>query len=74
MRYDQKVKVCSFCPRDQVLLLLPTSETKLVAQWQVPFKVLRHIGEVDYEISMPGRKPPTKVFHINLLKLWKSRL
>lgn len=55
------------------MLLLSTCEKKLIAKWQGPFEVLRKMGEVDYEIRMPGRKPETKVFHANLLKGWKVR-
>ena len=46
---------CSFEPGDQVLLLLPTSPRKLEAAWQGPFRVLRKLGPVDYEIELEGR-------------------
>ena len=57
-------------PDEEVLVLLPTSTNKLLAQWQGPYRVLRKIGKVDYEIDMPGRRKRKKIFHINMLKKW----
>ncbi len=41
--YDRKARARMFQPGDQVLLLLPTSENKLLAKWQGPFKVRRKL-------------------------------
>lgn len=71
--YDRKARARVFQPGDQVLLLLPTSENRLVAKWQGPFKVRRKVGPVDYQIEIPSRQQPLQVFHINLLKKWHDR-
>lgn len=63
-----------FQPGEKLLLLLPTSDKKLVARWQGPFDVVRKTGETNYEIKMPGRGPEIRGFHVNLLKGWKTRL
>lgn len=57
----------------KVLLLLPSSESSLLVKWQGPFKVLRKVGEVTYEISMPDRRRSKQIFHVNLLKQWVDR-
>ncbi len=71
--YDRKARARVFQPGDQVLLLLPTSENRLVAKWQGPFKVRRKVGPVDYQIEIPSRQQPLQVFHVNLLKKWHDR-
>lgn len=55
------------------MLLLPTSDVKLLAQWQGPYVVNRRVGEVDYEIHTPDKRRETKVYHVNLLKKWVER-
>lgn len=44
---------------DKVLLLLPDNTSKFLAKWQGPYKIVREVGRVNYEIHMPdkvGRK------------------
>jgi len=41
----------------------------LLAQWQGPYEVVKHIGEVDYLINMHDKRRKRKVFHVNMLKL-----
>lgn len=56
------------------MLLLPTSETKLLARWQGPYMVNRRVGEVDYEIFTPDKRKEAKIYHVNLLKPWFERV
>ncbi len=44
--YDKKArdKICH--PGQKVLLLLPTSNSKLLARWQGPYKITKHLGKV----------------------------
>ena len=55
-RYDRNARSCKFQPGDQVLVLLPTSTSKLLAWWQGPYEVIKPIGEVDYLINMHDRR------------------
>nr|XP_054594838.1 uncharacterized protein LOC129162695 [Nothobranchius furzeri] len=71
--YDKTDRQRVFNPGQKVFLLLPTSDNKLLAKWQGPYTVLRRLGGTTYEIEMPERRNPKQVFHINLLKKWKSR-
>ncbi|KAL2102386.1 hypothetical protein ACEWY4_001554 [Coilia grayii] len=71
--YDQRARERSFRPGQQVLLLLPTTENKLLARWQGPYAVTRQLGPVTYELEMPGRRKTKQVFHVNLLKEWRER-
>ena len=64
-------KNASFQPNDMVLLLLPTSTSKLLAQWQGPYRVLKKKGRTNYLTEMPHRRRKKWVFHINLLKKWE---
>ena len=52
-RYDRNARYRSFEVNDMVLLLLPTSTRKLMAQWQSPYKVLRKLGRTNYLIEIP---------------------
>ena len=51
--YDQKARERVFTPGQQVLLLLPTSDSKLLTKWHGPYKVTRWMGKVTYELYMP---------------------
>ena len=57
----------SFVHDDQVLVLLPTSASKLSAQWQGPYQVIEHIGRFNYRVLMEDRKKKQRVFHVNML-------
>ena len=62
-------------PRDlelgqQVLVLLPSQGNRLKLGWAGPYRVIRKVTPVDYEVEMPGRRGNKNVYHINLLKLW----
>ena len=37
---------------EQILVLLPTSNNKLLAEWQGPYPVTRKVGKVTYQIKM----------------------
>ena len=49
--YDRNARMRELKPNDQVLILLPTSHNKLLAKWQGPYKVLRRLGKVNYEVD-----------------------
>lgn len=66
--YDKTAREMEFKPEDQVLILLPTSTNKLLAQWKGPYKIVRKTGKVNYEVRISRRKK--KVLHANLLKKW----
>jgi hypothetical protein len=68
--YDKKAHSRAFNAGDQVLLLLPTDNNKLIMQWKGPFTVLDKIAPNDYRIDLNG-KP--RVFHANMLKLYLCR-
>uniref|UniRef100_A0A669EUZ0 Gypsy retrotransposon integrase-like protein 1 n=1 Tax=Oreochromis niloticus TaxID=8128 RepID=A0A669EUZ0_ORENI len=66
--YDKKARERTFQPGQQVLLLLPTTDSKLLARWQGPYKITKRLSNVNYELYMPDRRKKHQVFHINLLK------
>ena len=68
--YDQNATERELEPDKEVLVLLPTSSNKLLAQWQGPYRVLCIVGEVNYEVYMPDKWKRRAVFHINMLKKW----
>ncbi|XP_074845252.1 adhesion G protein-coupled receptor F5-like [Carettochelys insculpta] len=71
--YNWKAQNHSFEMHDRVLVLLPSSESKLLAQWQGPYEVVRAVGPVTYEIHQPDRWKKTQRYHVNLLKPWRDR-
>lgn len=71
--YDRSARQRQLRPGQKVLLLLPTSEQKLLAKWQGPYEVVQQMGPATYEINLPGKRKPTQVFHVNLLKEWHDR-
>ena len=68
--YDKNSRIREFAIGDQVLVLLPTSTNKLLAEWQGPYKVVKRMGEVDYQIEMHDRRKKLRVFHVNMLRRW----
>ena len=68
--YDRNSREREFHPADEVLVLLPTTTNKLLAQWQGPYRVLRRIGKVDYVIDMHDRRKRHRTFHVNMLRKW----
>ena len=60
--YDQNTRDRELKPGDEVLVLLPTSSNKLLAQWQGPYEVLRKTGKVNYEIDMKDKKKRKRSF------------
>ncbi|KAK5854605.1 hypothetical protein PBY51_004785 [Eleginops maclovinus] len=70
--YNRGSKLRQFSPGDKVLVLLPTSSSKLLAKWQGPFVVTRRVGDVDYELVRSDRGGATQIYHVNLLKTWRE--
>ena len=70
--YDQMARKKTLSPGERVLVLLPTSASKLLAQWHGPYEVLCQVGSVNYLIAMPERRKKKGVFHINMLKKLKE--
>ena len=68
--YDKRTRDQSLKEGDKVLVLLPTTTNKLTAQWQGPYRVLRQVGKVTYELYMPSRRKKRNIYHINLLCKW----
>lgn len=69
--FDQTSKVRQLEVGQKVLVLLPTSHNKLLAEWKGPYKVIERVSPVDYKIQL--NRKTEKVFHINMLKLFFER-
>ena len=46
-----------------MLVLLPTSTNKLLAQWQGPYQVVSRMGKLHYLLDMHDRRKHQRVFH-----------
>ena len=53
-----------------MLVLLPSSSSKLMAQWQGPYSVIKKVGKVNYQLRMHDRRKKPAVFHVNMLQRW----
>lgn len=69
--YNKRAKSRKFKVGDEVLLLLPTSNNKLLMHWKGPFTVIQKMSDMDYKINL-GTK--SKTFHANLLKIYYRRV
>jgi len=54
--YNQTARERSFEPGEQVLVLSPSTTSKLTAQWQGPYVVEARVGKVNYKLRTVGRK------------------
>ncbi|XP_057183752.1 uncharacterized protein LOC130550329 [Triplophysa rosa] len=70
--YNRGTNLRKFTPGEKVLVLLPTSSSKLLAKWQGPFEVTRQVGELDYEVVRSDRRDARQIYHLNLLKKWSE--
>ncbi len=68
--YDRTARQRLFQPGEQVLVLLPTSTSKLTAQWQGPYQIVKAMGRVNYQVDMRDRRKRHRVFHVNMLRKW----
>lgn len=71
-KYNKSICISEFQPGNSVVLLLPTSESKLLAQWQGPFEIVRLMRTVDYKVCHPGKRKAIQIYHVNLWKVWKE--
>ena len=71
--YDQHACHREFEPGQKVLLLLPSSTSKLLAQWQGPYLNGRKMGTVTLEALHPDKGKEKQTHHVNLLKAWEER-
>lgn len=71
-KYDKQAKQREFQLGQKVLVLLPTSTSKLLTQWQGPFKITRRVGSVDYKVYRPGHLRTKQIYHVNLLREWRQ--
>ena len=71
--YDKKARLRQFEAGDSVLVLLPTATNKLLAQWQGPYQVVKHLGEVSYLVDMHDKRKRRRVFHVNMLREFRVR-
>ena len=69
---NRGTKLQQFSPGDKVLVLLPTSSTKLLTKWQGPFVVTQRVGDVNYEVQRADREGAKQIYHLNRLKAWKE--
>jgi hypothetical protein len=69
--YDRRSRNRKFNVADKVLLLLPTSASKLLAEWRGPYEVVRRLNKVDYVVRIDDKE---RTFHINMLKAFRERL
>ena len=61
--YDRNSRTRTLSEGSMVLVLLPTSSSKLEAQWQGPYKVLQRVGKVNYLIDMADRRKRRRLLH-----------
>ena len=69
--YDTKAKDRQFKKGEEVLLLLPSDNNKLLMQWKGPFTIIEKVNAVDYKVSIKGK---IKTYHGNMLQRYHRRL
>ena len=68
--YDENARERRFEPGEQVLVLLPTDMSKLLAQWHGPYPVLGQLSAVNYEVDMYDKKKRRRIFHPQQQACW----
>ncbi len=70
--YNWGTRLRNFAPGDKVLVLLPSSSSKLLAKWQGPFEVTLRVGDLNYEVIRMDWSGARQIYHLNLLKKWSE--
>ena len=68
--YDMKAKIRKFKRGEQVLILLPNDNNKLLMQWEGPFVIQEELAQNNYKVATRGK---VKTYHANLLKKYTQR-
>jgi hypothetical protein len=72
--YDQRSSHRKFDIGDKVLVLLPTPGSKLESKWQGPYTITNVFENgLTYELDRENGRKQKRTYHINLLRLWKTR-
>lgn len=71
--YDKDARLREFSAGDPVLVLLPTSTSKLLAQWQGSYQIVKCMSRVTYLVDMHDKRKRKRIFHVNMLKHFKVR-
>ena len=66
--YDQTARDHTLKAGEKVLVLLPTSTSKLLAKWHGPYEVVKRMGKVTYMVDMADKRKQKRILHINLLR------
>ena len=70
--YDRTAREREFQSGDQVLVLLPTSTSTLLAKWRGPYRVLKREGKVTYLVDMHDACKRKRILHVNMLRQWHT--
>ena len=68
--YDKHSKSRKLNVNDEVFVLLPVTDNKLLLHYAGPYKITQKLSGYKYVVKIKGRE---KVFHINMLKLFKAK-
>ncbi|KAJ1085326.1 hypothetical protein NDU88_005459 [Pleurodeles waltl] len=68
--YDAHSSPRSLTVGQKVLVLLPSTENKLLACWLGPYTVLEQATPTTYKSEIPNGSGREQIYHINLLKTW----
>jgi hypothetical protein len=68
--YDKSSRPRSLKVGDKVLVLLPTSNNKMMLQCKGPYEVVEVVNKMDYRVKVENR---IATYHINLLKRYEVR-
>lgn len=61
-QYDQKAQQRTFLPGDRVLLLLPMTDSKLLARWQGPYGIVRQTMKCTGQVTGPTGKYTMSIY------------
>ena len=70
--YDRNAKERDLEVGSLVLVKVPRLTGKLDDKWEGPFEVARKLGDVNYEVIVPGKRQRKRTVHTNNCKQWKE--
>ncbi|KAK8769473.1 hypothetical protein V5799_014060 [Amblyomma americanum] len=71
--YDRTARARRFEVGDEVMVLRTSLKNKLDVQWEGPARIVQKLSDVNYVVSLPGKRKAQQVYHCNLLKPYRQR-
>ena len=73
-RFDRSAEMVEFQEGDLVYLMIPQKVSSLSVSWEGPYKILKRLGLVTYQVLVHDKHKKVRVVHTNMLRRYVPRI